>query len=121
MFILPFIHKRNTLQFFLAKGGTALIQIACKPEEFCQENDIPVKSIKMQGGIAYVHTDAEKIVPNTFYTFNEEGTQAFEVWRTFVLIENDAWNINASLDSIILSGFKVSTLATSVEQQRRPF
>ena len=64
-----------------------------------------------------MHTDADKIVPNTFYTFNEEGTQAFEVWRTFVLIENDAWNINASLDSIILSGYKVSLLAASVEQK----
>jgi hypothetical protein len=102
------------LQFFLAKGGTALIQISCKPEEFCQENDIAIKSVSLSGGIAYVHVDASKIVPNTFYTFNEEDTQAFEVWRTFVFIEKDAWNINSSLDAISLSGFKVSTLAEAV-------
>lgn len=114
MFILPFIHRSTTFQFFLTKGGTALLSIDCKPELFCQENDIPVKRVFQTDNIYFVEVDAAHIEPNTFYSFHEENTQELDVWRTFIHIPNDMWSINGSLQTVKLSGQTVASLVEAV-------
>lgn len=122
MFILPFIHKNHSnaiqsVQFFLSKGGSSLINITYNPVEFCRENDIPVLRTFTVNKVVFIEVDAKVIQKDVFYTFNETGTQDVEVWRSFVwagTIDTDPWSVNSFLSTLSLSGFKVSNLVEAV-------
>jgi hypothetical protein len=124
MFILAFIHKKieahtpiHVLQFFLTAGGTSLLSIETDPVIFCKENDIPVVKTFKEKSVTFLEVDPAQIQKDTFYSFNEPNTEAFEVWRTFVWVGtpgSDPWTVNTALDAISFSGIKVSTLAEAV-------
>ena len=122
MFILPFIHKKlsntiHSVQFFLSKGGSALLSIPSDPVEFCRENDIPVLRTFTLNNIVFLEVDSKVIQKDAFYTFNETDTQSVEVWRNFVwagTVDTDPWSVNSFLSTLILSGFKVSNLMEAV-------
>lgn len=121
MFILPFIYTHTTsasglsihkFQVFLARGGTQLFSVDY-PLEFCQVNDIKVKKTFTVSNIMYLEVEVEM---NTFYCYNEPGTQDTEVWRTYVLINDhtkaDSWNVNERFPP--LSGWPVHKLLAPV-------
>ena len=123
MFILPFLHKKisttpiHVVQFFLAKGGTSLLSVSSDPTEFCKENDIPLLSMKCIHNINFIKVNPEGLQKEVFYSYNEEGTQELEVWRTFVWVGNettDPWSVNAALEKVLLSGSKASSLVETV-------
>lgn len=123
MFILPFLHKKiadtpiYVVQFFLAKGGTSLLSIPSDSLNFCKENDIPILNISSSKDIEYIQVDASKLQKDVFYSFNEKDTQDLEVWRTFIWVGNvgaDPWSVNTSLEKIVLSGVKVTSLMETV-------
>ena len=123
MFILPFIHNKlsdtpiHSVQFFLTKGGLSLLSDISDPAAFCRENDIPFIDINQKNNIHYIRVDINKLQKGVFYSFNEEGTQNVEVWRTFVWVGNkgtDPWSVNSALEKIQLSGFKVSSLVENI-------
>lgn len=120
MFILPFIYTQTTsasnlpihkVQVFLGKGGTHLLS-AENPMEFCYENDIKVNRQFTDSDMMYLDVNVEA---NTFYCFNEPGTQDKEVWRTYVLIgssNSDPWNVNSRFPP--LSGRPIEKLLAPV-------
>jgi len=125
MFILPFIYTHTTsasglsihkFQVFLARGGTQLFSVD-HPLDFCEANDIKVKRTFIVSDIMYLDVTVEM---NTFYCFNEPGTQDTEVWRTYVLIDEsaaqtskgDSWNVNERFPP--LSGHPIHKLLAPV-------
>ena len=121
MIILPFIYTHTTsasglsihkIQVFLGKGGTQLFTVDY-PLEFCKVNDIKVKKTFTVSNIMYLEVEVEM---NTFYCYNEPGTQDTEVWRTYVLIDDhmkgDSWNVNERFPP--LSGWPVNKLLAPV-------
>jgi len=124
MFILPFIYTHTTsasgldvhkLQVFLARGGTHLLSVDY-PLEFCAVNDIRVKRTFTVSDIMYLEVEVDI---NTFYCFNEPGTQDSEVWRTYVLIgsnQSDPWNVNERFTP--LSGWPIHKLMAPVLRNR---
>ena len=120
MFILPFIYTHtksasglsiHKLQVFLTRGGTQLFFVS-NPLEFCEANDIKVKNRFTVSDIMYLEVEVEM---NTFYCYNEPGTQDSEVWRTYVLIgeENqDPWSVNEKFPH--LSGWPLHKLLAPV-------
>ena len=123
MFILPFLHKKisntpiHVVQFFLAKGGTTLLSVSSDPTEFCKENDIPLLNMKSINNINFIKVDPHLLEKEVFYSYNEEDTQELEVWRTFVWVGDattDPWSVNSSLEKVLLSGSKASSLVETV-------
>ena len=123
MFILPFLYKKlsntpiHSVQFFLSKGGSALLSASYDPLLFCKENDIPVLRTIVTPSILFIEVDASALEKGVFYSYNEENTQSLEVWRTFVWVGSptvDPWNVNAALEKVTLSGSKVSGLMEAV-------
>jgi hypothetical protein len=123
MFILPFLHKKisntpiHVVQFFLAKGGTTLLSVSSDPAEFCKENDIPLLSMKSINNINFIKVNPQGLQKEVFYSYNEEDTQELEVWRTFVWVGDattDPWSVNSSLEKVLLSGSKASSLVEAV-------
>jgi hypothetical protein len=116
MFMFPFFIKKRTTpsgsilyetHVFLAKGGTALLE-AENPQAFCKENDLSFVKTLVDGGIAYLEISPETTDLSAFYTYHE--SDSVEVWRTFITVKDDAWNVNFALDTITLSGHPTSIL-----------
>lgn len=120
MFILPYIYTQtisasglpiHKVQFFLAKGSNDLLS-AEDPVGFCESNELHVIHANTHADIRYLEVTVD---PNTFYTFHENGTENFEIWRTYLFIGDilkDPWNVNNNYG--LISGRSVLELVMPV-------
>ena len=130
MFILPYLYKQSpkksglllhSVSFFLDKGGTQLLFIEDgEIDLFLHENGIHVNRKLESQGVLFLEIDPSKTRLRDFYSFHEKGTQALEVWRTFVWVTDqkgeDVWNTIQQMKQLTpLSNKPVLQLLKSIQ------
>jgi hypothetical protein len=126
MFILPYFHgkrkgsKIHALHLFLGKGGLQLLDIPCKAEDFCKENEMPVLEVYQAQDISFAKVDAATIDLSGFYTFHDSALQSedpVDLWKTFLWVgdaNEDPWSVNQQLKPIHLNGKSLFTLLETI-------
>jgi len=122
MFILPYFHgkrkgsKIHAVHLFLGKGGSQLLDIPCKPDDFCKENEMPVLEIYHAQDISFAKVDAASIDLSGFYTFHETQ-EPVDLWKTFLWVgdvNEDPWSVNQQLKTIHLNDKSLFTVLETI-------
>jgi hypothetical protein len=97
MFIIPYITSKNenVIRFyiFLNQGKLFINMEIYEIDDFCIDNDIYYEKKDFKEDYCYLKI-SNKTNLKQFYSYTENSNA--ECWRTFILFENDCFNVNST-------------------------